>query len=290
MKKFILGLMAVIGLGTVVSSCNDNDDDPPFVTQQTVGGTQAIMQTPNGETKIVQNISFKLTWNYTDKKADIDITGLTDENGSFYPTLKFSDVSFELDPNSGEKEINAINLSPSTNNGFGAVRFASFKLMLTDRIILQSYAPGFFVHIVTENGTSYVCFPGRQAWLGDATAKSDGGDEIESTYCVAIIEPDLEKKQAALYFNNLSLNSTALSYSFTMTNLNCTFEADGKFSAEKKESWSQSVQGPVSEVTFSNLKIEGSFDGSIKIEFDMKAEDVTSHVTYEANIYTSAQE
>lgn len=291
MKKFILGLMAVIGLGTAVSSCNDNDDDPPFVTQQTVGATQAIMQTPDGTTKNVQNISFKLTWNYTDKLADIDITGLTDDNGSFYPTLKFSDVPFTLDPNTGEKEIDQINLASTTSNGIGGTRFATFKLMLADRIILQSYAPGFYVRIVTENGTSYVCFPGRQAWLGEAKASTDGGDVIESNNCVAIIEPDLEKKEAGFYFNNLSLSSTGLSYSFSTMNISCTYDAtSGNFSAEKKESWTQSVNGPVSEVTFSNLKIEGSFGGSIKIEFDMKAEDVTSHISYEANIYTSAPE
>lgn len=291
MKKFILGLMAVIGLGTAVSSCNDNDDNPPFVTQQTVGSTLAIMKKPDGSVQNITNVSYKLTWNYTAKTADIDITGLANPTGSFYPTLKFRNVKFSLDPNTGLKTINVTNLTPETSNGIGAIAFASFKLRLLDRIINQSYSPGFYVTITTAEGTSYVGFPDKQYWIGTTVSTNDKGDEYASENCMAIVQPDLEADKVGFYLNNFSLESGEPDYTVTLTKLECKFDPlTGEFTAERAASWSQSVSGPTSQATFSNLKATGDFNGNLRIEFDIKANETAAHVVYTAGIDTGNEE
>lgn len=291
MKKFIVGLMAAIGLCASVSSCNDSDDNPPYVTQQTVGSTLAIMQKPDGQVQNISNVSYKLTWNYTDMKADIDITGLSNTSGSFYPTLKFRDVDFKIDQNTGCKTISATNLSPGTTNGIGAVTFMSFDLSLLDRIIDQSYLPGFYVRIVTTDGTAYVGFPAHQYWMGESEATNDKGDVCRSTDCKAIIQPDLEAGKVSFYLNNFTLQGSELDYTATVKNIDCTFDPlTGNFTAEKRASWSQSVSGPTSEVTFSNLKITGDFNGDLTIEFDIKTTETTAHVIYTADISDGSDE
>lgn len=172
--------LAVIALMCLTSCDNNKNNDT--VTEQSLPGFFAIVEDiTSNATAVYSNVGYMVRLNYTNLTADVQISGLKLPDGTSYPTMSLTGLSWSSG-NQGWKVIKGTNVQPSgvTN----APVFNSFQLSIYERIVEvsggQSYEPGvcanFTVNSIYRVLSSYV----PQALYGKTTSKAESGSLFES--------------------------------------------------------------------------------------------------------------
>lgn len=136
-------LSRLLTLGVLVAvltttSCNTESDNPTIWEQSFPGFFANVNEYATGATAVYSNLSYKVTLNYTDWVADVQISGLKLPDGTTYPTMTLRNMNFSI-TGDGWNEISGRNITPEIGGFANVPTFTQFKFRIYGRFLAADY-------------------------------------------------------------------------------------------------------------------------------------------------------
>lgn len=174
MKQFIQHLLCAIVIVFAAVGC-DSSSSGDYITSQTFPSCfEYVNDLANDANASYTGIGYSVQLNYTQMTAEISITGLKTPDGTSYPTMTLSGLSWTIDSDSWYV-IKGTNVIPSATGYSNPPIFTSFEFKIYNRIVDESYLPGFCARYTLDSTYMITSSDAQQYVLGETTSKGSEG-------------------------------------------------------------------------------------------------------------------
>lgn len=262
MNKYLAFVGTLIASVMLLSSCSTSDADT--ITEQSFPSCFAYVCdiTSNVDATYTQ-VGYTLRLNYTKLTAEVSINNLRTTDGATYPTITIQDIPWTIDPD-GYIKVSGTNLPARTSTGNTLV-FSSFNLRLMERLVDNSYSPGFVFYYTINMQHSVVSSNSQQIILGKTTSTDENGSSFQSDKTIYQFDFNVDTRRLKLTMLNANFMTGMPAMNIDLENI--PFRFDGQSARFEVEAITPKIGGTPYE-SFPITNLSGQFDFGSK--FSMK--------------------
>mgnify|MGYP007103219148 CR=1 FL=1 len=285
--KYISRILSLAVLLTLlVSSCNTESDNPTVTEQSFPGFFANVHEMSTGATAVYNNISYKVTLNYDELTAEVQITGLKLPDGTTYPTMTLSGLRWGIDTN-GWREITGAQIVPSIGGFSNAPTFTQFKFRIYERFVDSNgtsiYSPAVCATYII-NGLYKVMSSFSPQMLYGTTVATDTENNrtLETTNTPYSVTYNTDTRTMTINMGGVRFSTeSSESYDIEVRNIPLT-TYDDKLSFDVATIIPYLSGSPFEKYPFSNLK--GNFNPAEGLTFSFDTTERTTNITYHVEV------
>ena len=266
MKRINCIIAAIICI-FALASCSSTGDSHTVTEQAFTGAFAHVDELTTGASATYTGVGYKLTLDYTNFTASLDISGLKTTDGVSYPRLTLKDMPWTISQNN-TFEIKAASVTPVSTGLASVPAISSFEMKLVNRYLDgMYYMPGYSISF-TLNG-SFKIFSANpdQVLFGKTTSTSQSGSAFETETPRYDLNFNVETNRLKITIVGAQFIKNMPAMNITLENIPFTYHGtNARWSAE---SVIPKIDGaPFEAFAISNLEGELDFSGDFELKFD----------------------
>lgn len=277
MNKFLAFFGAFIASLMLLTSCSSSDTDT--ITEQRFPDCFAYVRdiTTDVDASYTQ-VGYSLRLNYTKLTAEVTINNLRTTDGTTYPTITLSDIPWTVDPD-GYIKVSGTNLPAKVNSG-STIVFSSFNLLLLERVVDNSYSPGFVIYYTINMRHAVISSNSKQQIFGKTTSTNEKGISYESDKTIYKLDFNVETRRLKLTMIKANFMSNMPAMDIDLENI--PFRFDGQSARFDMEAITPKIGGTPYE-SFPITNLSGEFDFGRKFTMKFTCDPAKAPGKYEVS-------
>ena len=254
MNKYLAFVSALIASVMLLASCSSSDADT--ITEQSFPSCFAYAcDITNNVDATYTQVGYTLRLNYTKLTADVTINNLRTTDGATYPTILVQNIPWTIDPD-GYIKLSGSNLQAKTNSGSPLV-FSSFNLRLMERVVNNTYSPGFVIYYTINMQHTVVSSNSQQIIFGKTTSTDENGSSYESDKTIYQFGFNVDTRRLKLSMVNANFMAGMPAMNIDLENI--PFRFDGQSARFEVDAITPKIGGTPYE-SFPITNLSGRFD------------------------------
>lgn len=286
--KIIPRLLSLAALLVMLATSCDTKTDQPTITEQAFPGFFAnVHEYTTGAMAVYSNLSYKVTLNYTDQVADVQISGLKLPDGTTYPTMTLRNLRWGID-NNGWREITGREVQPEIGGFANPPVFTQFKFRIYERFLSSDldrvvYSPAVCANYVINGVYGVMSSYSPQVLYGTTVSTdTDTNIEFESNNTIYTATYNTDTRTLTLRMNGIRFNS-GINDGFDMELRNIPLEMNNNVLAFKVAYITPYLNGTVFD-SYPISDLKGEFNPGEGLKFSFATTPRNSTTTYRVNV------